>query len=110
MPDSLFTFEALASLGGAALLCYLVVAYTKAIVDRIWRGLPTDLYAVLVAFVILVAAALATGSNPLDWRIYVLALFNAFLVAVTAGKINDTALKPPQPKVTIASRDPEAGM
>lgn len=98
MPDSLFTFAALTTLGGAALLCYLIVAYTKAIIDRIWPGLPTDIYAVFVAFVILLSVALATGANPRDWRVYMLAFFNAFLVAVAAGKLNDTALRPPTPK------------
>ena len=103
MPDSLFTFNALATLAGASLLTYLVVAYTKS-----WIRLPTDLYAVLVGTVVLTLAQLATGARAGDWRIYALSLANGFLVAATAGKINDTALKPPAPKSPV--RDTEAGL
>lgn len=97
MPDTLFTFDALATLAGASLLTYLVVQYTKALVDRV-LSLPTDLYAVFIGASILTLAQLATGANPADWRIYVLSLANGFLVAATAGKLNDTALRPPRPK------------
>ena len=103
MPDSLFTWSALVTLGGAALLTYLIVGYTKN-----WVKLPTDLYAVLVGTVVLTLAQLATGARPGDWRIYALSLANGFLVAATAGKINDTALKPPAPKSPV--RDTEAGL
>lgn len=95
MPDSLFTFDALATLAGASLLTYLVVSYTKTTVDKIKPGLPTDLYAVSVATLVLVAAQLATGANPVNWRVYALALANGFLTAAAAGKMNDAALRPP---------------
>lgn len=97
MPDSLFTWEALATLSGAALLTYLIVQYTKELIDTV-LSIPTDLYAVFVSTLILVLAQLATGANPFDWRIYVLSIANGFLVATTAGKLNDTALRPPRPK------------
>ncbi|MEN6463099.1 MAG: hypothetical protein ABFC94_17240 [Syntrophomonas sp.] len=96
MPDSLFTFDALASLAGASLMTYLVVQYTKKILDQIIK-IPTDLYAVVVGSVVLLMAQLAKGANPSDWRIYVLSLANGFLVAATAGKLNDSALSPPKP-------------
>ena len=101
MPDTLFTWSALVTLGGAALLTYLVTGYTKN-----WVRFPTDLYAVLVGTVILTLAQLATGARPGDWRIYALSLANGFLVAATAGKLNDAALKPPAPKSPIG---PEEG-
>lgn len=94
LPDTLFTWEALATLAGAALLVYLVVAYTKSLVDRI-AHVPTDLYAVLVGTVILILAQLALGADASDWRIYALAFANGFLVAATAGKFNDIANRPP---------------
>lgn len=103
MPESLFTFDALATLAGASLLTYLVTGYTKN-----WVKLPTDLYAVLVGATVLILAQLATGARAGDWRIYALGLANGFLVAATAGKLNDAALKPPAPKPPI--RDSEAGM
>jgi len=107
MPDSLFTFDALATLAGASLLTYLVVQYTKNLLDKV-ISLPTDIYAVLVGAVILLLAQLATGASAGDWRVYVLALANGFLVAATAGKLNDAALKPPKPKPPVD--DTEAGM
>ncbi len=103
MPDSLFTFDALATLAGASLLTYLIVQNTKN-----WIPVATGLYAVVIGAVVLTLAQLATGSNPSDWRIYVLSLFNGFLVAATAGKINDVALTPPAPKPPI--KDTEAGI
>ena len=103
MPDSLFTFQALATLAGASLLTYLVVQNTKS-----WIPVATGLYAVVIGAVVLTLAQLATGSSPSDWRVYVLSIFNGFLVAATAGKINDVALNPPAPKLPV--KDSEAGM
>jgi hypothetical protein len=42
-------------------------------------------------------AQLAKGESASDWRIYALSLANGFLVAATAGKLNDAALSPPKP-------------
>lgn len=94
LPDALFTWEALGALAGASLLTFLVVAYTKALVDRLFR-LPTDLYAVAVGAVVLILAQLALGADAGDWRVYVLAVANGFLVAATAGKMNDVVHRPP---------------
>ncbi len=92
MPDSLFTWTNIATLAGASFLTFLIVAYTKNPVDRFWpKILGTDLYAVLVGFIILSLAALATG-QPITWATFVLAFFNGFLVAATAGKMNDKTL------------------
>jgi general stress protein CsbA len=96
MPESLFTFDALASLAGASLMTYLVVQYTKGTLDRLIK-IPTDLYAVLVGTGVLLMAQLAKGESASDWRIYALSLANGFLVAATAGKLNDAALSPPKP-------------
>lgn len=91
----LFTWLALSAMGGASLLTFFIVQYTKELIDRFTRSLPTDLYAVLVAFVILVAAQLAIGANGGDWRVYGLALANAFLVAAAAGQMQNKAMSPP---------------
>ena len=88
-------------MGGASLLTFFVVQYTKAFADRLWKRLPTDIYAVAVAWWILVLAQLATGAPILDWRIYALALANAFLVAAAAGQMQNKALKPPGEKGDI---------
>lgn len=97
MPESLFTFEALGTMAGASLLTYLIVQYTKGLIDGIWR-FPTDLYAVIVGALVLLLAQLATGASAADWRVYVLSVANGFLVAAAAGKMNDAALKPPSPR------------
>lgn len=94
MPDNLFTFENLGNLAGASLLTYLIVQYTKTSLDMIIK-FPTDLYAVLVGSTVLIAAQLASGGNPCDWRLYALGAANGFLVAATAGKLNDAAISPP---------------
>jgi divalent metal cation (Fe/Co/Zn/Cd) transporter len=96
MEGQLFTWEALSAMGGASLLTYFVVQYTKELIDRFAaRWLPTDLYAVLVASVILLLSQLALGADPGDWRVYVLALANAFLVAAAAGQLQRKAIELP---------------
>lgn len=91
----LFTFESLSTLVGASLVVYLIVQYTK---NLITPKIPTDIYAVVMGSLVLILAQLAEGASYSDWRLYVLSFFNGFIVAATAGKINDTAIKPPKLK------------
>jgi hypothetical protein len=98
MDGQLFTWAALSAMGGASLLTYLVVLYTKELVAGAVPGLPTALYAVIVGFIVLVVAQLGGGANPADWRLYALSLANSFLVSATAGHMNEKTLKPPGAK------------
>lgn len=96
MQDSLFTWASLATLAGAAAACYLIVAYTKRWSDSWWpRRLGTDMYAVVVAAIILTLATLAlatmAGRWP-TWQEILLAVLNGFLVAAAAGKMSDKAI------------------
>jgi purine-cytosine permease-like protein len=104
MPENLFTFESLGNLAGASLLTYLIVQYTKSLLDSFIR-VPTDLYAVVVGSSVLLGSQLASGANAADWRLYALSLANGFLVAATAGKLNDTALTPPTIKPRKKDKD-----
>lgn len=90
--DNLFTWETLATLAGASGVTYLVVAYTKKIVDqvKVFKFIGTDLYAVIIGFLVLLGATAANGA-PLNWSNVVLAFLNGFLVAATSGKMNDKA-------------------
>ena len=89
--DNLFTWEALTTLAGAAAVTYLIVAYTKRLVDTfIPPAVGTDLYAVVVGFIVLLCAITAMG-HRLTFHSIVLALFNGFLVAATAGKMHNKA-------------------
>lgn len=91
--DSLFTWDVIGTLAGAAGLTYLIVAYTKdALKSLLGERYNSNLYAVAVGAAVLATARFATG--PVDWSVAVLALFNGFLVAAAAGKMNDMA----QPK------------
>lgn len=91
----LFTWEALSAMGGASLLTFFIVQYSKNLVDRFADWLPTDLYAVLVSFIVLSLSQLGLGANPSDWRIYGLNFANAFLVAAAAGQMQSKAMNPP---------------
>lgn len=93
MTDSLFTWDALATLTGASLLTFLVVQYTKNLLD-ILVHIPTDLYAVLIGALILIAASAALG-QPLTWATIVLAVCNGFVVAATAGQLANKVVNPP---------------
>ncbi|MFD2334659.1 hypothetical protein ACFSR7_35905 [Cohnella sp. GCM10020058] len=93
--DTLFTWGALGTLTGAALFTFLVVQYTKALVDRWLPNLPTDVYAVLVGWAILTLAQIALGASPWDWRLYILSGANGLLVALAAGQMHNKVLNPP---------------
>lgn len=95
--EQLFTWQALLTIGGASLLTFYIVQYTKVLIDRVtarW-GLPTDVYAVLIAWGIMLAAQFATGTPANDWRVYFLAFANAFIVAAAAAQIQHKSLHPP---------------
>ncbi|MDI4647400.1 hypothetical protein [Cohnella hashimotonis] len=87
--DALFTWNALGTLTGAALFTFLVVQYTKSLVDRWLPGLPTDVYAILVGWAILALAQVASGASPVDWRLYLLSGANGLLVALAAGQMHN---------------------
>ncbi|MNC07073.1 hypothetical protein D3C75_546030 [compost metagenome] len=93
--EQLFTWEALSAMGGASLLTFFIVQYTKGLLDRIAPTFPTDLLAVLVAWLILTFAQLAIGADGTDWRLYGLSFANAFLVAAAAGQIQNKSVNPP---------------
>lgn len=95
MNEQLFSWEALSAMGGASLLTFFIVQYTKGVIDRFAKWLPTDLYAVLVAFLILTMAQLALGADETDWRIYGLTFANSFLIAAAAGQIQNKSVSPP---------------
>ena len=93
----LFTWESLGGMAGGSLATFLFVQMTKSVVDRIAPWLPTDLYASIVAFLLMLAATFkAGGADPADWSTYVLAIFNGLLVWATAGKIHNLANNPPK--------------
>jgi len=91
----LFTWTALSAIGGASLLTFFIVQYTKKLIDRFVKWLPTDVYAVVVAFFVLIAAQIATGAATGDWRVYGIAFANAFLVAAAAGQIQNKSINAP---------------
>lgn len=91
MPENLFSWEALVTLSGASMLTFLITLYTRRVVEGWWKW-GTDFYAVLWGFIILTIANLAMGVDPANWRLYVMAFFNSFLIAAAAGKLNDKAI------------------
>ncbi|BBI32378.1 hypothetical protein [Cohnella abietis] len=95
MENQLFTWEALSAMGGASLLTFFVVQYFKTLLDRLVPAIPTDLFAVLVAFIILTLSQLALGADAGDWRVYALSFANGFLVAAAAGQMQNKAVNPP---------------
>ncbi|WP_246314887.1 hypothetical protein [Paenibacillus foliorum] len=94
MEGQFFTWEALSAMGGASLLTFFIVQYTKVLVDR-YVNLPTDVYAVFVAYFVLLFTQMALGASWMDWRIYLLNFANAFLVAAASAQIQNKSVKPP---------------
>lgn len=89
-----FTWEALSAMGGASLLTFFIVQYSKNLLDE-YLKLPTDVFAVMVAFFVLLAAQFATGSSVTDWRVYALTFANSFLVAAAAAQMQQKSISPP---------------
>lgn len=101
----LFSWEALSAMGGASLLTFFIVQYSKALIDRFAAWLPTDLYAVIVAWVILTLAQIAIGTDATDWRVYALAFANAFLIAAAAGQMQHKVINTPGAAKEVNSND-----
>lgn len=72
-------------------MTFLITSYSKRIVDKFWRW-GTDLYAVIVGSTVVLLSLIAT-EQMFNWQIVALSIFNGFLVAATAGKLNDKTLQ-----------------
>jgi len=95
--DSLFTFETLGTLGGASLLCFLIVAYTKGLIDSFAPWIPTGVYSLFVGTCILICVQLNLNPQALNmWQTYFLSLANGFLVSATASHTNELATRFPK--------------
>jgi len=96
--DSLFTFDTIRTLGGASFLCYLIVAYTKDIIDKWFSSwLPTNVYSLFVATVILILIQLNDNPGSLfEWQTYFLAAANGFLVSATASHTHELGTRFPK--------------
>jgi hypothetical protein len=80
----LMTPTTLATFAGAVLVTRLIVEHTKGFVDdATGRGLPTFLYAVLVAYTALYGASAILGT--LGGGMWFAHIFNGFIVAIAAG-------------------------
>jgi len=104
--STLFTWTTLGSMSGATLLTFMVVQYTKKIVDWfaampyvgvVLQWFNTDLYAWMIASVILFLASWATGTlifpfYPFD---VALCIANGLLVAMAAGQMFNKVSSPP---------------
>lgn len=89
--EQLFTWEALNHIGSVSLLVFLITSYVKKFV----KNLPTDIFALMIAFVILVLTNIATNPDDmLQWDMYILALFNAFMVASVSSHVQQKARFP----------------
>jgi hypothetical protein len=76
-----YTWDSLATVGGAASATLLIVQFLKAPLDR-WHHIPTRVLALVIAFALLTGARAFTAG--LAWRDVPLIAVNAVLVALTA--------------------------
>ena len=76
-----FTWQYLATIGGAAALTLLVVQFIKAPLDKVWR-IPTRFLAYIIALVTMLAATALTTGLSIDNVL--LAVVNAILAATSA--------------------------
>jgi len=76
-----YTWESLATVGGATSATLLIVQYVKAPLDR-WFHIPTRL--VVLAIALLLMAAAKAYTTGLSWQDVPLIVINAFVVALAA--------------------------
>ena len=81
IPSDPFTWEQLATIGGAALATMLIVQLLKLPMDKVWK-IPTRIIVFFIALVILLAATYFT--QGLTWNTAFLTIINAVIVALTA--------------------------
>ncbi len=93
MPEALLTWPALLTVSGAAFATFLIVQYTKCLLDRVWH-VPTDIYATMIGALLLIAATAAVGT-PLVWSNILLCVINGFVVALAAGNVANKVSSPP---------------
>jgi hypothetical protein len=94
--DSMFTFENLQTIGGASLLCFLIVAYTKGLLGSFAPWVPTNVYSLFVATVILILVQINVNPSALHvWQTYFLSVANGILVSATASHTNELATRFP---------------
>ena len=92
MFEALFTWSMLATYAGAVAMTFLIVLYTKHLVDMFWPAwLGTDLYAVLVGFILILLAWYFT-TGVITVAIVILAFLNGFVIALGAGKLHDKTI------------------
>ncbi len=95
-PENLLTWPAILTVSGAAFATFLIVQYTKGLLDRVWH-IPTDIYATVIAAGLLIAATAAVG-DPLTWGMVLLCVINGFVVALAAGNVANKVQNPPGAK------------
>ena len=107
MEGELFTWDNLKTISGSALFVFLFVQYTKDFVLKFLKIIPTDIYTVAVSFLVLFTTQAASGGDLTDWKLYVLAFFNAFIVASTSSHIYAKTKNPPKVRSKEDGETPE---
>ena len=86
IPESFFTWEQLATYGGATVATMLFVQFTKGLPGI--KSIPTRLWAYIVAAVLMILATVFTA--PITPGVIVLTLINAAVVAMASCGEYDT--------------------
>lgn len=86
IPESFFTWEQLATYGGATVATMLFVQFTKGLPGI--KAIPTRLWAYIVAAVLMILATVFTA--PITPGVIVLTLINAAVVAMASCGEYDT--------------------
>lgn len=86
IPESFFTWEQLATYGGATVATMLFVQFTKDLPGI--KSIPTRLWAYVIASVVLILATVFTA--PITPGVIVLTLINAAVVAMASCGEYDT--------------------
>ena len=81
METTAYTWETLATVGGATAATLLIVQYIKAPLDKLWK-IPTRVVVWIIAFLILLGAKVFISGFVLDDLLII--VVNAFVVALAA--------------------------
>jgi hypothetical protein len=94
----LYTWQGLYSVAQMSMLLYLIVQFSKTLIDRYFPGFPTDFYSLTVAYFIIITVQAANGANMTDWKNWLLGFFNSFMIVAASGYMANKAQNPPTMK------------
>ncbi|WP_097027672.1 hypothetical protein [Clostridium peptidivorans] len=94
--DNLITLDYLSTFGGMVAVVVLITEFTKELIDKVFKGLPTKYVVFIYALIIIIGYQIM--SNTFDMSKLMLTIINAILLTMTAQGGYEWVFKPIEQK------------